>query len=995
MISKCWQFIEVSLFLMLISICVIAQTGATGATISGVVTDEQGAIIPGALLIVKNLQTNISREVRSNEDGSFNILQLPPSEYEVTVNADGFAAKTTRIELELGKTALLTLRLKLGEVSDVVEITASALFDLSKTESSTNNDRQRIDTLPINRRDFLNFSLTGPRAVADRTPVQGVSATSGISFNGQPARFNNITIDGLENNEPGAGSVRATFSQEAVQEFQVVSDSYSAEFGRALGGIINIVTRGGSNDLHGGIFFLNRNDSISARNAFATVNPEYKQYQFGATLSGPIQKNKTFYFLSFERLSIKQNNIVTISDDTIKAINRGGFPLRNGPLPFAVGTTTALGRLDTHLTTNNALVLRYNFAGTYNGALETFGGLVGNTSAGIQELTDNSIAATNTYINAGANLINETRFLYGRRDQDVTTADPGPQIRIVAPEGLVTFGRGTFLPQVRAERFYQFVDNVSLSRGRNQIKFGADFLYINFVKDRTTVPLFPGGIVAYNPINFSQLSGIPNLPVLSGIQAFDPSLRTAEQRAFLMTLTNIIDQFAPGFPTGLPLVNLPLPTIYAQGFGDTRLPINEKLFSLFAQDNLTIAPNLLIKFGLRYDISRETFRPDNRGNFSPRIAISYNPKKLPKMSLRASYGLFYGTPLTGPASLVQTTSTGILKIPSIPFPFSILPILQPGGHFPDSNTLPSNVNFIPQLSTAFDYQKDLRDSYTQQGSFGIDYLLNNNNAISVNYNYVRGIKLFSVRNINPVVRPVSNPLHSLITGRVDPTRGDVFQFESAFDSYFHAVTFSFIRRLSNNIGFTAYYTLSKTIDNFSDIRNDLLEIQDPLKPGLERALSLQDVRNRFVFSGSWDLNYTKNIFLRDFQLSTIITLNSGRPFNLVVGQDLDMNGDNNPPGDRPLGIGRNAGIAPGFANVDLRLTRTIKFNDRARLQLFVEAFNLFNRVNISELDRVFPPDANGNFNLPPQENGRYIATPDRFRGAFDPRQFQFGIRANF
>src|SRR5205823_1180575 len=135
----------------------------------------------------------------------------------------------------------------------------------------------------------------------------------------------------------------------------VVSDSYSAEFGRALGGVINIVTRGGGNEVHGGIFFLNRNDSLSARNAFADVNPEYRQYQFGFTLGGPIKKDKTFYFTSFERLSIKQNNIVTISDDTVAAANRVGFPIKNGPLPFSIGTTTVLARVDTRLSPNDSL----------------------------------------------------------------------------------------------------------------------------------------------------------------------------------------------------------------------------------------------------------------------------------------------------------------------------------------------------------------------------------------------------------------------------------------------------------------------------------------------------------------------------------------------------------------------------------------------------------------------------------------------------------------
>src|SRR5262249_16349484 len=182
-----------------------------------------------------------------------------------------------------------------GASSEVVEINAgSSVINEGKTESSTNIDTISIANLPINQRNFLDFALTSPRVVRDRVPAQGASATSGLSFNGQPARFNNITIDGLDNNDLGGGTVRSTFSQDAVQEFQVVSDNYSAEFGRAIGGIINIVTKSGSNDLHGSAFNFVRNEAISARNAFSTINPEFKQYQFGATLSGAIKKDRTF-----------------------------------------------------------------------------------------------------------------------------------------------------------------------------------------------------------------------------------------------------------------------------------------------------------------------------------------------------------------------------------------------------------------------------------------------------------------------------------------------------------------------------------------------------------------------------------------------------------------------------------------------------------------------------------------------------------------------------
>jgi hypothetical protein len=327
----------------------------------------------------------------------------------------------------------------------------------------------------------------------------------------------------------------------------------------------------------------------------------------------------------------------------------------------------------------------------------------------------------------------------------------------------------------------------------------------------------------------------------------------------------------------------------------------------------------------------------------------------------------------------------------------VIPFSLPGHRIPESATLPPDVPFIPQLSQTYQYDPRLRNSYSQQATLGIDYQLGNNTTISASYTYVRGLKIFSQRNINPIVRFVpDSPLQSALNGRPDPTRGDVFQFEASFDSYFHGMTLSVNRRLTNKLSFLAHYTLSKTIDNFVDFRNDLEGAVpvDPLRPGDERALSLQDARSRFVLSGIWNMDYTKNPFLRDFQLSTIVNLESGRPYNLLAGQDLNGNGDN-PPSDRPAGLGRNVGIRPGFANVDLRLTRSVSVNERFGFQGFVEVFNLFNRVNISDIARIFPPDSQGRFNLPPKDGSRYIAEPKQFRNAFAPRQFQLGFRLTF
>ncbi|MEW6732497.1 MAG: TonB-dependent receptor [Acidobacteriota bacterium] len=982
-------------FVLTMPLVANAQTGATSASISGNVADEQGSVIKGASITVKNVATNIEREAISNADGIFLLTQLSPGMYEVTITAENFKTASSRIELQLGTNLVIQALLKVSGVeSEIVEVIGSNDIVIDKTVSSTNIDKVRIDNLPINRRNFLDFSLTTARVTADRVPAQGAGATSGLSFNGQSARQNNITIDGVENNDFGSGSVRSTFSQEAIQEFQVLSDSYSAEFGRALGGVVNIVTRGGGNDIHGNLFFLNRNEKLSAREVFSRVRPDFAQYQFGATLSGPIKKDKAFFFTSFERLSVRQNNIITISDQTVRSAQLQGFALANGPLPFSVGISTFLAKADFRLSSNDTLSVRYNGGFAYNGSFEPFGGLIADTNGGLQRLDDNTIAVNNTYVNPGLNLVNETRFLYGRRDQDILAIGTGPQVNLAAPEGNVLFGRNIILPQPRSENIYQIVNNVSLNRGRHELKFGVDFLLFDVVDDKTTLQFLTGGQAVFTPLNFAVLLNRPGAPTLTGLQAFDPTQRTPAQREFLTMLAQLLPVAAPGFPANVPLANLSIPQTFIQSFGNPGGGVEARLFSAFFQDNIKIRQNLLLKAGLRYDINRESLRPDDNGNVSPRIAIAYQPRFLPKLNFHASYGVFFGTPIVG-ATLGSDALNRKLTTLVVPFPFSVLTFALPGHTFPPSATLPPGINFRPQLSLTLTIQPDIRNNYTQQVNTGFNYRLDRNTEIAVDYNYVRGVKLFGVRNINPVVRPVpGSALQSLLTGRVDPTRGNVFEQESAFDSYYNALTLSLNKRFSNNFTLLTSYTLSKAIDNILDFRFALQETVNPLRPRDERSLSVQDVRNRFVASGVWNLNYTKNPLLTGFQISGILNLTTGRPYNLIAGVDLNANGDN-PPGDRPNGLGRNVGITPGFASFDLRLVRIVTFKERYQIQAIAEAFNIFNRVNISEVARVFPPDAQGRFNLPRQDGSRFIAEPRQFRNAFSPRQFQLGFRFQF
>jgi hypothetical protein len=975
------------------------SSGATTAALGGTVKDTTGAVLPGAQIQIKSPQTGVMREATSDERGEFQLSLVPPGEYEFKVEVEGFTPLSRRIVLSLGQTLNLPVELQVGGATEVVEVSSAApILEVNKTEVSTTIDRQRIDSLPINRRNFLDFSLTTPGVNTDRLPSQGAGASSGISFNGQTPRQNNITIDGLDNNDPGSSSVRSTFSQDAVQEFQVVSNSFSAEYGRALGGIVNIVTRSGTNDFHGTAFIFNRNDNLNSRNAFARTNPPFSQYQYGFSFGGPIVKDKHFFFLALEHLKIDTTNFVTISDKAIASLNRLGFPAQNGNLPYEQTNTPLLISTRSQLSARDTLSFRYNFSRGKDENLDPWGGLQTRSSGGVGFLRDDAYGVTNTAI-LNSRTILESRFLFARRSQGIESLDEnlGPSLTILADEGTLEAGRGTLLPQPRLEHIYQVYNAVTYTRGRQSVKAGLDLYFVKALKKQTALPIIYGGLAVFVPIDFAAIAGIPILPKFSALETFDPSLRTPFQKAFLTSFFGTI----PGLGAA---GDLPLPGAFIQGFGNPFDDINTNYISAFVQDDIKVRPNLTLKLGVRFDREGldEPFPESGGKHVSPRLALAYSPLKSDKLNIHAAYGLFYGVTQIGTVFATKIadgvrTQTVVLTLqdPRTAQGAAINGALigafaQPGRKFPETGQLPAALQGASFPARIFVPDPNHHTPYAHQASLGFDLLINKDTTFSASYQLVRGLHGLISRNINPVVRPdLGDP-----AGRPDPTKGDVFSFEGGGDSYYHGVSFSLTRRFSKRFGGLVTYTYSKALDNFLDFFAETEEVVDPQNIKNERGFSVNDVRNRFVASGIFDVGYNGNVFLRDFQLSTIVTANSGRPFNLLAGVDLNRNGDN-PPGDRPAGIARNAGITPGFVNVDMRLTRVIRFKERYSLTVTFEGFNIFNRTNISVLNRIYPPNPDGTFNLPPTDGGRFIATPDRFRGSFPARQFQLGARFAF
>src|SRR6266850_941463 len=299
-------------FLVLLSLNGLAQSSAT-AQLSGTVTDPQGAVIPGASVTVRDVAKNFERNTITSGDGRYQFLLLPPGEYTVLVEAKGFGKVSARDTLTVGQIAELPILMKVTS-GEVVEVSAQTeIIETQRTSSTNTIQQQRIDNLPINGRNYVNFALTDSQTARDVAPSIGAAPTSGINFGGQRARSNLVNLDGMDAVDNSVNGIRSTVSQEAVQEFQIIDNGYAAEYGRAAGGVVNIVTRSGGNKYHGTAFAYLRHRSLQAVNPFSNVSdPAYTRVQPGFTLSGPIVQNRTFWFLSFETTRRQETGFSTI-----------------------------------------------------------------------------------------------------------------------------------------------------------------------------------------------------------------------------------------------------------------------------------------------------------------------------------------------------------------------------------------------------------------------------------------------------------------------------------------------------------------------------------------------------------------------------------------------------------------------------------------------------------------------------------------------------------
>ncbi|MBC8647233.1 MAG: carboxypeptidase regulatory-like domain-containing protein, partial [Thermoanaerobaculia bacterium] len=514
------------------STVLLAQaTGTTTGDIRGRVIDDSGTALPGVSVTATSNETGLSRADTSQADGGFVLRLLPPGTYRVSTSLSGFQpVQLPEVRVTLGSSTPVEVSMRLSPVTESVTVSAQAgLIDPTSTDLSKTIGEGKIQNLPINQRNFLDFALTTPGVTQERGPQSGAASTSGLSINGQSPRYNNIVVDGLDNNDSAVGSVRSTFSQEAVQEYQVVQSPFNSEYGKTAGGIINIVTRSGSNDVHGSAFYFFRDDSLSAENPLLqdidddVADPSdffpdsnktpFEQNQYGASFGGPFVRDRLFFFGAAERLDVSDANIVTISDAAVAAVSSAGFDIQNGAIPFNRERTTYLGKFDLVPHQSHSFALRGTYSEETDENQQTWGGLVARSNGGVRDIKDTAVALTGTSI-LTANLSNELRFLYSDREHRLESHDPNrsPQVTIL---GTATFGTQRFLPQPRDMQVTQVFDAVSFFRGRSTYKAGVDYTHTDF---EGSLPLQFAALYQFGALP----PGIPGLPPggLTALQAF-------------------------------------------------------------------------------------------------------------------------------------------------------------------------------------------------------------------------------------------------------------------------------------------------------------------------------------------------------------------------------------------------------------------------------------------------------------------------------------------
>ena len=915
------------------------QSGLGSGRIEGTVLDSSGATVVGAGVTAQNDSTGVSATQTSDANGYFLFPYLSPGAYHVSIEKAGFkTTKLANVVVEVGTTVSLRPQLAVGSVDIKVEVSADApLVDTTRSSVSSVIGQSSIENLPLNGRDFTDFVLLTPGATTD-------GEFGMVSFNGISGNFNNYTVDGGNNNNAffsqqiGRGTIPFQFSEDIVQEFQVNTSGYEAEFGQSGGGLVNTVTKSGGNEVHGDTYYyaldsaLNANDSIN--NQLGIPRPPNRRQQFGGTVSGPLRKDKLFYLANYE--GQVRNEPVTVSD--AQALSTVGDPQQqvtflaanpgiaktladnSGSFARSFNQNTAFAKLSGSLTPGNSFTASYNYQrfrsphGYFNTPTSTGDGLALTDGATSHFLQFSLLSTLSPYT------FNEARFHFGNDLHfDLPNAAPtAPSTVIQNPDTGYVFGGNRFQLS-NTDRRFEFSDNFTHVAGRHTLRTGVD---ININHDRDYFVYGPAG-----DFHFASLTDLAN-------GAFEFDLQSFGQSTALFTV-----------PT----------------------------YSLFAQDQFRATSKLYLNYGARWDfqnlaqpkVCNPAFAltcriPTDKNNAAPRVGFAYSLDSKSDTVVRGSFGLFYVQ-----EDLLDVSDALVSNGVSRQFVFLT------GRGFGNSNptvTYPNGLTAPPTGGAPGQsihvFVPNFRNPYVEQGNLTVEHRFGAYTAMSVGYVYSHGIALLG--NSNGVTRQANGnfgfdlnlvppeqqktfggcfttatvnlpngktfvvPEFEAIDGFIDPNFSAINAVDNSGKSVYHGMLVS-LRHQSTQYQGAVAYTFSKTIDQGTGYMNQFDQKS-------QRGPSLLDQTHRLVLSGSW-MPQMKG--LKGFTVSSVATIASGRPYTGVF-DTANVNFSIVP------GEGFDSFRGPGVRDLDLSVARSFRLNERLGLKFRIEAFDLLNHANFQQ-----------------------------------------------
>jgi hypothetical protein len=1040
----------------------LAQTHR--ASIRGKVTDSSRAPLPGVALTLVHEETNETRTTTSGAAGEFTVSSLEPGAYRVEIEHTGYKKYVQKVELLINQERRIEVALEVGQLTDEIVVSAPrAALKKDSPALGTVIDNPLVTGLPLDGRNFLELSLLVPGA-APAAPGSAGSVRGDFAFNINGARedANNFLLDGAYNVDPKLNTFSVKPPVDAIREFEVLSSTYDAAFGRNAGAQVNIVLKSGSNRFHGTVYEFFRNGALDARNFFAPAGepaPKYQRNQFGFSFGGPLAKDRMFFFGDYEGTRVREGltrvtNVPTLAeragdfsqsllrrpinpftqqpfpDDKIPAafLNPIGlkiaalYPAPNRAVPFQnfVSSPTRRDRednfdvrLDHALAKSDDLAFRYSFADR-----TLFEPFTGPTFAAVPGFGDSvprraqnvTLSETHTFSSA---LVNEARFTYSRVAAGVFQENQGRSLNreVGLPElsskprdfglsfitvtGFSPLGEEFNNPQESVTNTFQVLDNATAALSKHLVKFGFEF-------------------------------------------------RAVQQNAFRDVQSRGFITFSDRAFTGNALADLllGLPTITGGARLDNHQHLRTKSYNVFVNDSFRLRPRLTLSAGLRYEyntpavdaedranvydpatkslvrvgsggVPRAGYEPD-RNNFAPRVGLAWTLGSKESTVLRTAYGVFYDQSALAPGEGLYFNAPFFI----LNFYFTLNPQQPLTLYDPFPNSFP-----FPSPPSAFTFQRDLRTAYVQHWNLNLQQQLGKSRIFEVAYVGSKGTKLLAARDINQPQarpRPVPNP-------RPVPQFADITLEESSASSIYHSLQARFQQRLAFGLSVLSSYTWSKSIDNAS---NFFTSAGDPNFPQnsynlrAERGRSNFDARHRFSLGYSYELpigrghtllgnhGWLSGLFT-GWQTNGILTLQSGRPFTVVLLSEIDNSntgrsnlgfGFNDRPnlvGDPKLArrtpdgwfnmaafvfppfgsfgnAGRNIIDGPAFHNLNASLVKNTVLGEGWNLQLRAEVFNLFNHPN---------------FDLPDD----FLGSPTfgRILSAQNPRHIQFGLKLLF